>query len=99
MTDDLDSKLGALLRAGAPPERDPLFRIRVLERRERERYRRRSRALLAGALCVTLIHAVALVLAPDVFTAGASAVLGLAILGAGALSAASVVRVVRSLRR
>lgn len=99
MNDDVDSKLGALLLADAPPERDPMFRIRVLERRERERYGRRLRGLLAGASLVLLVHGVALLLAPDVFTAGVGAVIGLAILGAGAVSATAVLRVARALRR
>jgi len=45
------------------------------------------------------IHVLALVLAPDAFTAGLGAVIGLAILGAAALSTASAIRVVRALRR
>ncbi len=98
MTDDVDSKLSALLLSGAPPARDPLFRIRVIERRERERYRQRSRALLAGAAFVVLAHGVALALAPDVFTAGIGALIGLAVLGVGAASVAFAVRIVRALR-
>ena len=37
---DGDASLEALLRADLPPARDPLFRIAVLERRERQRFRR-----------------------------------------------------------
>jgi len=99
MSDDVDSKLGALLLSGAPPARDPLFRIRVLERRERERYVRQLRVLLGVACVVLIVHGMALLAAPDVFTAGLGAVIGLAILGAGTLSAAAVVRMARILRR
>lgn len=98
MTEELDSGIALLLRAGAPAERDPLFRIRVLERRERERHRRRSRALLAGATLVVLIHVVALVLAPDVFTAAIGAVFCLAVVAAGALSVRAALPVIRNLR-
>jgi hypothetical protein len=37
---ELDVRLAAALQAEAPPERDPLFRIEVLERIERARFRR-----------------------------------------------------------
>jgi hypothetical protein len=99
MTDDVDSRLRALLLAGAPPERDPLFRIRVLERRERERYRRQSRGVVVGAAVVLGCHAVALALAPDVLTAAIGAVAGLVLLGAGALSVASLLQVLRAVSR
>ncbi len=48
MKDDDDDQVNHLLRNLAPPERDPLFRIRVLERRERRQFVRRV-ALLVGA--------------------------------------------------
>ena len=63
MSQELDDKLGVLLRAGAPPERDPAFRIAVLERQQLQRYRRRLRlhisvtvaALLAPLLIYPLV--------------------------------------------
>jgi len=48
---DNDASLEALLRAGLPPSRDPLFRLAVLERRERQRFRRQLAAnLTVGAV-------------------------------------------------
>ena len=38
---DIDRQLAVILREGAPPRRDPLFRVRVLQRLERRRFRRR----------------------------------------------------------
>jgi hypothetical protein len=49
-----DEKLGALLREGRVPERDPLFRIRLLERREQQHFRRRA-WLLRVALAVLMV--------------------------------------------
>jgi hypothetical protein len=49
MTQDQEETLGRLLRDDAPPERDALFRFGVFERRERQRFQRRSLALLAAA--------------------------------------------------
>ena len=44
-----------LLRADAPPARDPVFRLRVLERREQRQFQRRSFTMLAGALVIILV--------------------------------------------
>jgi hypothetical protein len=54
MNNTLDEKLGQLLRQDAPPERDPAFRIGLLERRERQRYERRQRWVLASAVMVVV---------------------------------------------
>ena len=50
---DSDASLEALLRAELPPARDPLFRIAVLERRERQRFWRQ----LAASLTVDAVSA------------------------------------------
>lgn len=58
MTEDIDSKLGRLLRADRIAERDPLFRVRLLERGEQQRYRRQARtqwAILALLVAVPLL--------------------------------------------
>jgi hypothetical protein len=61
MSDDLDEqmldeRLAALLNEGAPPKSDPVFRIGVLERRERQRFRRKSisLAVFAAALVASV---------------------------------------------
>jgi hypothetical protein len=59
MNENLDEKLGQLLRQDAPPERDPAFRIALLERRERQRYQHRQRMVLAcGAMLAVLLAVV-----------------------------------------
>ena len=45
MSDELDERIAALLNEGAPPKGDPVFRIKVLERRERQRFQRKSISL------------------------------------------------------
>lgn len=47
-----DERFGRLLREDAPAERDALFRISVLERRERMRFRQRSLVMILGAAVV-----------------------------------------------
>ena len=53
MSEGEDERLGALLRQDAPPARDPMFRLKVLERRETARFRRQSLFLIAVAVVLT----------------------------------------------
>lgn len=55
MSEDKDDRLAELLSAAAPPARDPVFRIKVLERREQRQFQRRSFTILAGALAILLL--------------------------------------------
>lgn len=98
MTDELDLKLGRLLRETRVPARDPFFRIGVMERRERERYALRRRKLLVFALALAALHAVYLGLAWSLGRATGRPVAGLVeagliILFALALGAAAWVSV------
>jgi hypothetical protein len=52
-----DERITAALRHDAPPLRDPIFRLQVLERRERQMFRRRTRQALAGAAGVGVVSA------------------------------------------
>jgi hypothetical protein len=58
MTHDPDPLFADLLRKDAPAERDPVFRVEVLCRVERAKYRRRLVAVLALALVVAAVAAV-----------------------------------------
>ena len=59
MTHDDDELLRQRLRALAPATRDPLFRIKVLERRERRQFRLRVAFLLGGCVAATAIYVIA----------------------------------------
>jgi len=58
MTNDSNPRFAELLRRDAPAERDPVFRVEVLFRLERAKYRRRLSALLALGLVLAAIAAV-----------------------------------------
>lgn len=97
MEDQLDEKLSRLLRADATPERDARFRIGLIERRERARYQRHQRKLLALALLVALLTAALLLLRFEPFSTellrdSLFGVFGLTLTAAG-------VRAVRGLRQ
>lgn len=66
---DLETRLTAALQAEAPPARDPLFRVEVLVRLERARFRRR----LARTLVVAGVLAVLAALNAPVIGAGIAA--------------------------
>jgi hypothetical protein len=58
MTHDPDKRLAELLSKDAPPARDALFRVQVLARLEREKYRRRLAAMIACAVVFAAVAAV-----------------------------------------
>jgi hypothetical protein len=94
MNQDVDERLGRVLRADAPPERDALFRLRVIERRERVRYRHRTLTLVAAAALTTLLGVASFTAVASPFAAGALALLGVAVVTAGVLSVRGVLQVI-----
>src|SRR5262245_29180196 len=61
MIDDMkDARIAQLLMRGAPAERDPLFQVKVLERRERQQYRRNLQTLLGAVIAISVLLAVGL---------------------------------------
>jgi hypothetical protein len=103
---DQDQKLARLLRADAPPERDPHFRIALLERRTRQRYQRRQRVLIMGSIMLAVLGVLALKLAsasdalePAKLVRGAGMLLFVgAVMAAAVNSVRAVKRVFRQVR-
>jgi len=64
MSDDMkkhqDLRIVDLFKAHAPPRRDAVFRISVLERREHRGFQQRIFAMFAGALAIMLVSAFAI---------------------------------------
>lgn len=62
MTHDPDQRIADLLREDlgqdAPPERDPMFRVRLLERLERARHGRRLGVLIACGVVFAALAAI-----------------------------------------
>jgi hypothetical protein len=83
MSEDFDRVLTEKLRARAPAQRDPLFRVGVLERREKSHFRRKSIVTLAAATAVAVIALTAVAQRPALLApATVLGVLALAALGA-----------------
>jgi uncharacterized membrane protein YqjE len=64
---DLETRLDRALRADAPQARDPMFRIQVMERRERTALRRRILVGFGLALGAAVLAALGLTLAQTLF--------------------------------
>lgn len=60
MSEQKDNRVANFLNQNAPPARDPMFRIKVLELRERRQFQQRSFIMLAGALVIVLVSMFAL---------------------------------------
>jgi hypothetical protein len=60
MSEQQDDRILELLRQSAPPARDPVFRLRVLERREQRQFQRRLYIMLAGVIAIILVSTFAM---------------------------------------
>lgn len=79
MNDNMDQRLGELLREDAPPAHDPRFRIALVERRQRQAYRRMQWQRLFGFFLLALLPGVVLLWVDQPW------VLALLLVGGGAL--------------
>jgi hypothetical protein len=78
-----DERITAALQHDAPPARDPMFRLQVLERRERQRFRRRALHALVAGTAVAVLSALTMGASGEAYTAGSVMLFALAlILGA-----------------
>ena len=98
MTDKVDQRFQDLLRRAGPAERDPAFRLRVLEQRERERFRRASAIHLLAALTVAGLAGAAALLHPAPLFAAGAALFAMAATAAGLLHAPAMLAELRRLR-
>jgi hypothetical protein len=98
MTTDSDEQLSQLLRTLAPAERDALFRIKVLERREHRQFIRRVVLLLGAGVVAVVAYAIA---ATAGGTHEVARGLGFAVAGvaAAAMYLPALLKAVRDIRR
>jgi hypothetical protein len=76
---NVDERITAALQHDAPPPRDPLFRIQLLERREQQRFRRRSLQTLAGTAAVLVVSALTVSAGSMAYVAGSVLLFALAL--------------------
>ena len=74
---NIDERIATALQHDAPPPRDPLFRFQVLERRERQQFRRRTLQALAGGVAVLVVSALTVSAGSMAYVAGSVLLLAL----------------------
>ena len=92
-----DERISAALQRDAPPPRDAMFRLQVLERREQKRFRRRALLSLAAAAGMVGISALAVNANGEVYTAGNVLLFALVLIMAGVVYLPAFGRLLRHL--
>ena len=93
---NIDDRITAALQHDAPPPRDPVFRIQLLERRERQRFRRRTQQAVAGGAAVLIVSALTVSAGSMAYVAG-SVLLFALVLVTGAVAMPEFGRLIRRL--
>ena len=65
-----DDLIAHVLGQNAPPARDPVFRLQVMERRERQRFRRRSLMSVAAVAAIAGLSPLAIMAGGQAYAAG-----------------------------
>jgi hypothetical protein len=97
MNEREDERLGQALR-DAPPERDALFRLSVIERRERQRFQRRSVGLTIASILFLAVVSFGWSAGAGLVVTAASVALGAGLIVACIVSAPGVTEILRRLR-
>jgi hypothetical protein len=93
---NVDERITTALQHDAPPPRDPLFRIQLLERRERQRFRRQTQQALAAGAGVLVVSALTVSAGSTAYVAG-SVLLFALVLVTGAVVMPAFGRLIRRL--
>lgn len=94
----IDERIAAALRHDAPPPRDAAFRVQVLERRERQLFRRRSRQAMAAGTAVAVTTALTVSSGGEAYAAGSALLGGLVLVMTGVVYLPTFGRLIASLR-
>lgn len=98
MSEDRDDRIVQFLREAAPPARDPVFRLRVLERREQRQFQRRLFTMLAGLLVILLVSTFAIGMGGGSLKATGALVVGAALASAYLAFRGRLLRILRRFR-
>jgi len=94
-----DERISTALQHNAPPPRDPVFRLQVLERRERQQFRRRALTALASASAMAITSALAVRAGSEAYTAGSVLLFALVLITAVVVHMPEFGRLLRPLFR
>jgi hypothetical protein len=96
MNDEKDERLRQLLLKNAPPASDPLFRVKVLERRERQRFQQNVLRLVGSVATLAVAIAVGINMSDGTYPAARIAIFGAAAIVTVAVYVPTVVRLWRA---
>src|SRR5687768_16605730 len=94
---NIDDRITTALRQDAPALRDPAFRLRVLERRERQRFRRRVVHTCAVMAVVAIVSALTATTGGQAYTAGSVVMFALALTTGAVIYLPDLGRLIRRL--
>jgi hypothetical protein len=94
-----DERITTALQHNAPPPRDPVFRLQMLERRERQQFRRRAVTALTSAGAVAITSALAVRAGGEAYTAGSVLLFALVLITAVVIHMPEFGRLLRPLFR
>jgi heme A synthase len=92
-----DQRITAALLQDAPPPRDPVFRLQVLERRERQRFRRRALHALAVGAGAAVMSALTVNAGGEAYTAGSVLLFAMVLVAAAVVYLPGLGRLIRRL--
>lgn len=98
MSEQQDHRIAELLRWAAPAARDPVFRLRVIERREQWLFQRRLYIMLAGIIAIIVVSTLAIIVGGRALEMAGVAVAGVALASACLAFWHGLSRIVRHFR-
>ena len=94
-----DERVAIALQDNAPPPRDPVFRLHVLERREQRQFRHRAFTALASPSAMAIMSALAVRAGGEAYTAGSVLLFALVLITAVVIHMPEFGRQLRTLFR
>jgi len=94
---NIDQRITTALQHDAPPPRDPVFRIQLLERRERKRFRHRVQQALAAGAAVLVVSALTVSTGSTAYVAGSVLLFALVLVSAAVVYLPEFGRLIRRL--
>ena len=94
---NVEDRITTALRHDEPPLRDPVFRLQVLERRERQGFRRRANHAAAAGAGVALVSALTVTAGDEAYTAGSLLLFALALVTGVVVVVPEFARLIRRL--
>jgi hypothetical protein len=98
MSEQKDHRILELLQQAAPPPQDPVFRLRVLERREQRQFQRRLYIMLAGVIAIILVSTFVMILGGGILETTSAPLVGVTVVSTCLAFRQNLIRILRHFR-